>query len=171
MWLVCSHSLQRGCNVRMARTLMSPSAVPTARNSIYRQIVRSGHSRTELGLICYLTLESLIMLIVSMPATTLVQRLNALLKVLYRNSLERSRDSMSHARVNFPVPKNGRSMYQKCLKNMILCDCVQYREMLGTKLDDRHCLAVVSCDFSPHTELGCVVDCHFEHGDCGAGEG
>lgn len=105
-----------------------------------------------------------------MPTTPLIQRLNTLLKILYRNSFERSCDCMSHARINFPIPEDGRSMYEERLKNMTLRDSVQDGEMLGTKLDDGHCFTIVTRDFSSHTELSCVVDCDFEHGDRGAGE-
>lgn len=65
------------------------------------------------------------MLIISMPATSLIQRLDTLLKILYRNSLECCRDSMPHARIDFPIPKNGRGMHEKRLKNMTLRDSVQ----------------------------------------------
>lgn len=105
-----------------------------------------------------------------MPTTSLIQRLDTLLKILYRNSLERSRDSMPHARINFPIPENGCGMHEKRLKNMKLRDSVQYGEMLGTKLDDGHWLAVMTRYFPSHAELCCVVDCDFEHGDCGARE-
>lgn len=108
------------------------------------------------------------MLIISMPTTALIQRLDTLLEVLYRNSLECSRDGMSYARINFPIPENGRGMHEKCLKNMILRDSVQDRQMLGTELDDGHCLAVMTRYFPSRAELGCVVDCDFEDGDCGA---
>jgi hypothetical protein len=118
----------------------------------------------------HLILESLIMLIISMPTTPLIQRLDTFLKILYRNSLKRSRDSMSHARINFHISENGRSMYEKRLKDMILRNRMEDGEMLGAKLDDGHCFAVVARDFSSHTELGCVVNCDFEDGDCGAGQ-
>lgn len=110
------------------------------------------------------------MLIIPMPTTSLIQRLYTLLKILYRHSLKRSRNSMSHTRINFPIPKNGCGMYEERLKNVILRDSVQDGEMLGTKLDDGHCFTIVACDFASYTELGTVVNCGFEDGDCGAGE-
>lgn len=102
---------------------MSPSAVPTALNSSYRQIVKSQPVEGGLGF-PYFILEGLVMLIISMPATTLVQWLDTLLKILYHNSLERSGNSMSNARINFPISKNSRGMYEKRLEHMILRDRV-----------------------------------------------
>lgn len=116
----------------------------------------------------HLSLKSLIMLIISMPTASLIQRLDALLKTLYGNSLERSCNSMFHTRISFSISENGPGMYDERLEHMILRNGVQDGEMLGTKLDDGHCFAVVTRHFSSHTELRCVVDCDFEGWDCGA---
>jgi hypothetical protein len=60
-----------------------------------------------------------------MPAASIIQGFDALLKVLQRSSLENSRDGMAHARINLSIPENGRSLDKKCLKHMILRDCVE----------------------------------------------
>jgi hypothetical protein len=103
-----------------------------------------------------------------MPATSLIQRFDTLLYILYRSGFESSGDCMANARINFSISENGRCMYEERLEHMVLRDSVEDGEMLGAELDDGHCFAVVACDFSSHTELGCVVDSGFENRNCGA---
>jgi hypothetical protein len=60
-----------------------------------------------------------------MPAASIIQGLDALLKVLQRSSLENSRDGVADARIDLSIPENGRSLYEECLKHMVLRDCVE----------------------------------------------
>ncbi|GIJ90930.1 hypothetical protein Asppvi_009895 [Aspergillus pseudoviridinutans] len=65
-----------------------------------------------------------------MPTTSVVQGFNTLLKVLQGNSLENIRDGVAHARIDLPIPENGRSFYEECLEHMGLRDCVEDGQVL-----------------------------------------
>jgi hypothetical protein len=64
------------------------------------------------------------MFIISMPATSVIEGFDALLEVLQCNRLENRRDGVANTRIDLSIPEDGRSLYEECLKHMVLRDCV-----------------------------------------------
>lgn len=100
-----------------------------------------------------------------MPATSVIQGFNALLKVLQGSSLEGSRDGIAHPRINLSIPEYDRSLHEERLEHTILGGCVEDGEVLGAELHDGHKISVVACDPPSQTELGRIVHCKFEGRD------
>jgi hypothetical protein len=59
-----------------------------------------------------------------MPATSVIEGFDALLEVLQCNRLENRRDGVANTRIDLSIPEDGRSLYEECLKHMVLRDCV-----------------------------------------------
>jgi hypothetical protein len=100
-----------------------------------------------------------------MPATSVIQSFNALLKVLQGSSLESSRDSVAHPRIDLSIPKYGRSLHEERLEHKVLGGCVEDGEVLGAELHDGHWISVVARDPPSQTKLGRIVHCKFEGRD------
>lgn len=110
----------------------------------------------------YFRLKDLIMFIISMPATSVIYGLDALLKVLQCNSFKDSCNGVADTRINISLLEHCRRFYKEGLKHMVLRDCVKNGEMLGAELYDSFWLSIVSCDHPSQTEMGRIINCNLE---------
>lgn len=153
----------------MARTLISPSAVPTARNSSWRNKVRR-FDRAKNDGSAYFGLKNLVALIVSVPAATFVQGFYAGLEVVDSHCFERCCDCVTYARIDLRVPESHCRLDKESLQDMDSCNGVQDGEVLRAKINDGHRLPIVAEDLPSEAKFAGVVEGNFQKWDAPTGK-
>lgn len=117
----------------------------------------------------YTSGEDLIPIIIPLPTTAFIHRLETSFEVINRNRLEGRCKDMSNARISLNAILPA-SVNQKRLQSMCARESVQDGKMLRPEVDHGHRLSVRSEDVAPETEFAGVVHSHLDKGDAPAGE-
>lgn len=116
--------------------------------------------------IAHISLDNLVKIIVSLPAAALIYEFEASLEVVDCKCLEGCSEGMADPWISIlRVAIFHSSVDEERLEDMRSGNGVKNRKMLGTEVDDRHRLPVVTKDMSPETEFAGVVNSHLDQWD------